>query len=109
MQAKSLPLLENVSEEIIDNFNKIIPSFYDAKDRLNGYIESIDRDGSKKRFPLMSTAIGIVHNKIRKFSHYGEIAEAVSEMKEYSKHAGDGCYKIDKRSADPHEGSLQSG
>lgn len=89
--------IEETSEEIIDNFNRIIPTFYDAEDRMNGYIESIDREGNKKRFPLICISIGIAHNKARNFSHYGEMAEVASEMKKYAKCIGGGCFRVDKR------------
>ncbi len=90
---------EDASMEIIDNFNKIIPAFYDSEDRVNGYIESVDREGIKKSFPLMGISIGVVCNRGRNFSHYGEIAEVVSEMKQYAKALGGNCFKIDKRHA----------
>lgn len=90
---------EDVSMEIIDNFNKIIPAFYDPDDRANGFIESIDRERVKRSFPLIGISIGVAYNKGRKFSHYGEIAEVVSEMKQYAKALGGSCFKIDKRHA----------
>lgn len=89
--------IEETASEIIDNFNKIIPTFYDPEDRAKGFIESIDREGNKKTFPLIGISIGIAHNRLRKFSHYGEVAEVASEMKKYAKCAGGGCFKIDKR------------
>lgn len=89
--------IEETASEIIDNFNKIIPTFYDTEDRARGFIESVDREGSKKTFPLIGISIGAAHNRFRKFSHYGEIAEVASEMKKYAKCAGGGCFKIDKR------------
>lgn len=89
--------IEETSGEIIDNFNKIIPTFYDPEDRARGFIESVDREGNKKTFPLIGISIGAAHNRFRKFSHYGEIAEVASEMKKYAKCAGGGCFKMDKR------------
>ncbi len=89
--------IEETAREIIDNFNKIIPTFYDPEDRARGFIESVDREGNKKTFPFIGISIGVAHNRFRKFSHYGEIAEVASEMKKYAKCAGGGCFKIDKR------------
>lgn len=89
--------IEETAGEIIDNFKKIIPTFYDAEDRVNGYIESVDREGVKKKFPMMELSIGIAHNKNREFFHYGEIAEVSSEMKKHAKCEGGGCFKTDKR------------
>ena len=44
----------------------------------------------------MTISIGVTSNKDRQFSHYGEITEAVSEMKRYAKHAKGSCYRSDK-------------
>jgi diguanylate cyclase (GGDEF)-like protein len=92
-----LDRMESTSREIIDNFRKIIPTFYDYEDRAKGYIESVDREGNVKIFPLIGISIGITHNKFRKFSHYGEMAEIASEMKKYAKNKGGGCFRLDKR------------
>lgn len=89
--------IEETASEIIDNFNKIIPTFYDPEDRAKGFIESIDREGNKRTFPFIGISIGVAHNRLRKFSHYGEIAEVASEMKKYAKCAGGSCFKVDKR------------
>jgi hypothetical protein len=45
----------------------------------------------------MSLSIGITTNRNRQFSHYGEIAEAASEMKVYAKRTKGSCFKTDKR------------
>lgn len=91
-------LAEEISNDLIDNFDKIIPTFYDAEDRTNGSIESVDREGNKKTFPIMGVSIGIAHNKVRDFSHYGEMAEVASELKKFAKYTIGSCFRIDKRS-----------
>jgi diguanylate cyclase (GGDEF)-like protein len=92
-----LEYIEETASEIIDNFNKIIPTFYDPEDRAKGFIESVDREENKRTFPLIGISIGAAHNRFRKFSHYGEIAEVASEMKKHAKCTGGSCFKVDKR------------
>lgn len=89
--------IEDTSREIIDNFNKIIPTFYDVDDKMKGFIESVDRQGKSKSFPFITISIGIVSNEYRRFSHYGEMAEVASEMKSYAKYCGGNCYYKDRR------------
>ncbi|MEW5746731.1 MAG: diguanylate cyclase [Nitrospirota bacterium] len=89
--------VEDAAARITGYFDRIIPTFYDPEDRVKGYIESIDREGSRKIFPLMGLSIGITHTKLKTFSHYGEIAEVAAEMKRYAKTIGGSCYRIDKR------------
>lgn len=92
-----LDLIEPASAKITDYFDRIIPTFYDSDDRAKGYIESIDREGARKVFPIIGLSIGITHNMNRMFTHYGEIAEVATEMKKYAKTIGGSCYRLDKR------------
>lgn len=94
-------LIEPASAKITDYFDRIIPTFYDADDRTRGYIESVDREGNKRVFPVIGLSIGITHNRGRTFSHYGEMAELASEMKKYAKSIGGSCYRADKRHHQP--------
>lgn len=91
------PAIEEVSHSIAANFDRIIPTFYDAEDRTRGRIESIDREGGAKSFPVIALSIGVTHNTLRKFSHYGEMAEVASEMKKFAKSMKGSCCKIDRR------------
>ena len=77
----------------------MIAIFYDEEDRLQGFIESMDRQGNMRKFSIMSISIGIAHNKFRDFSLSFEIAEIASEMKKYAKQTVGSCYKVDRRQA----------
>lgn len=92
-----LHLVEEITNEIIEVFDRIVPTFYNAEDREKGYIKSVDRQGNIKIYPIITISIGITHNSVRKFSHYGEITEVASEMKGYVKTFKGSCFKIDKR------------
>jgi GGDEF domain-containing protein len=88
---------EETAQEIIDAFDRIIPTFYDGDDKVNGIIRSVDRQGNPKAFPIMSMSIGISSNQFKTVSHYGEITEAVSEMKRFAKTFKGSCCRSDKR------------
>jgi diguanylate cyclase (GGDEF)-like protein len=90
-------LVEEISNEIIEAFDRIVPTFYDAEDRDKGYIKSVDRQGNIKAYPAITISIGITHNKMNKFTHYGEITEVASEMKRFAKTFKGSCFKIDQR------------
>ncbi len=90
-------LIDATAEEIVATFDRIIPTFYDPTDKEAGAIMAVDRQGNPRSFPLVSLSIGITSNKNRSFSHYGEVTEAVSEMKRYAKRSGGSCYRSDKR------------
>ncbi len=94
-------LVEEISQEIIDAFDRIIPTLYDPDERAKGYIEAKDRQGQIRHFPLVSISIGITTNVNRPFTHYGEITELASEMKSLAKRKEASCYSIDKRRGIP--------
>jgi diguanylate cyclase (GGDEF)-like protein len=90
-------LIEEASEGIIVAFDSIISTFYNGDDRERGSIQSLDRQGNVKRFPVITISIGITHNRYRVFSHYGELTEIASLMKSHAKHHRGSCCRMDKR------------
>jgi len=90
-------LIETTCQELIKAFDQIIPSFYDSEDREAGHIQSQDRKGHIRRFPIMGISIGIAITNRGVFSHYGEITGIASEMKHEAKKTPQSCYRIDRR------------
>jgi diguanylate cyclase (GGDEF)-like protein len=93
----NIGLVEDAAKEIIDSFDRIIPTLYEAKDRERGYIETQDRQNSLRQFPFVALSIGITSNEQKPFTHYGEITQVASEMKGQAKHVPGSCYKTDRR------------
>ena len=90
-------LAGEVSQEVIDAFDQIVPAFYDAEDREAGAIHSFDRQGNANTFPIMNISIGITDTLSGVFSHYGEITEAAAEMKKFAKQFKGSCYRYNRR------------
>ncbi len=88
--------VEAICHEILDNFDRIIPTFYNLEDRESGYIISHDRAGNEKKFELLTLSIGVTINR-GWFKHYGAISNAASEMKKLAKTIDGSVYKIDRR------------
>jgi diguanylate cyclase (GGDEF)-like protein len=89
--------VEEISRDLIDAFDRTVPTFYDAEDREKGYIKSVDRQGNVRTYPIITISIGITNNQARRFSHYGEITEVASEVKRYAKTFKGSGYKVDQR------------
>lgn len=89
--------VEVISQEIIDSFDRIISTFYDPDDRRKGHIESVDRQGTKRTFAIMSISIGVVSARPRQFTHYGQITQTAADMKKQAKRHHSSCYRVDKR------------
>jgi len=88
----------SVCEEIIRNFDQIVPIFYDDEDRRQGFIASVNRQGKRMEFPIMSVSIGVaISTHISPLIHYGQITSIATEMKKYAKRFAGSCYRIDRR------------
>jgi diguanylate cyclase (GGDEF)-like protein len=92
-----IEIIEDTSSRIADYFDKMVGTFYDAQDREQKIIQSVDRAGNERAFPLMTISIGITHNKHRAFSHYSEISQVTSEMKHVSKNVEGSNVQMDRR------------
>lgn len=88
---------EELAKKIINNFNQIVPSFYNEEDRKRGFIVTRDRQGRITNFPLMGIAIGIVHNQYKKIKSYAEVSHIGSELKKAAKASQTSSYIIDRR------------
>lgn len=89
--------VEEICQEIINSFDRFVPTVYEKKDRKNGYIEGKDRQDNIRRFPLMSVSIGVATNKTRKFKSPVQVAEIATDMKSFAKSFPGSQFKIDKR------------
>ncbi len=93
--------VEQVSAEIVGAFDRIIPTLYDSEDRERGFIQSRDRQGILRAFPIIGLSIGITDTRSKSPAHYGEVTEAASEMKKYAKQFKESCYQYDRRRNQP--------
>ncbi len=89
-------VIEKVCQEIVDNFDELIRAFYTKEDLQQQFLIAEDRLGNQRKFPLMSISIGVTINR-GWFSHYGRVAQVVTEIKEYAKRQPGSCYFIDRR------------
>ncbi len=90
---------EPVAVEVIRRFDALVPSLYAPEDRVRGYIEAEDRQGTVRRFPLLSVSIGIATTAARPFEHRAQAIEVATELKTYAKKTIGSCYAVDRRRA----------
>lgn len=70
---------------LIPAFDGWSPSAYGEEERTQGSIKTSDRNGEMTTFPLITLSIAITDNKNRPCSHYAQIVESVSQVKQYLK------------------------
>lgn len=83
---------ETFSENIIQNFDVVIPSFYDTQDREQGYLVQRNKDGALTQYPIMSVSIAIVHNDMRPRYRLPQVSKIAGELKKYMKALPGSCY-----------------
>lgn len=86
-----------VCERIIEDFDRIVPAFYDEKDRARGCIESADRKGATQQFPFMSVSIAVVDTGVVDVAHVGDLSARVAQVKKFVKQKPGSAYMIDRR------------
>ena len=87
-----------IAEEIMRKFRTGIRNFYDKKSAAQGHIESTDRLGKKRSFPLMTISIGGVRLCDKRFTSYLEVNDACAEVKKQAKELPGSSFFIDRRS-----------
>jgi diguanylate cyclase (GGDEF)-like protein len=70
-----------IKDRLVQRFNEEVETFYNFKDRENGYIEAVDADGNKEKRPLMTLAVGLIHHDIAPFADIREITEVAAEAR----------------------------
>ncbi|MEO6097015.1 MAG: HAMP domain-containing protein [Fibrobacteria bacterium] len=88
---------EAVCKGIVAAFDSDIKQFYNEADAKSGFIESLDRQGRRMRFPLMSISLAVASNHYRPVEDHRMIVSIAAEMKKYVKKMEGSCYAIDKR------------
>lgn len=88
---------EAICKKIIEIFDSKVPSFYNEKDRAQGYIIANDRQGVQRHIPLLSLSIGVVTNQHRKIDHVAQVGEIGAELKSYAKSLEKSNYVVDHR------------
>lgn len=91
--------VEAACQAVVRSFDDIVPHFYDADDRERGFIQSVDREGNRRTFPLMAISLAVVFNRDGRLTHYGEASQMAMTLKKKAKENPRSCYVLDKRQA----------
>lgn len=88
---------EPLCKGITTAFDADIKQFYNETDGKQGFIESLDRQGRRMRFPLMSISLAVASNHYRPIEDHRVVVSIAAEMKKYVKKMEGSSYAIDKR------------
>lgn len=90
-------MIDEICEDIIKEFDGIVPSFYKNEDIDRGFIVGKDRQGNTQNFGLIAVSIGIVSNVKQKITHVAQIGEVGAELKKFAKSTDGSNYVRDQR------------
>jgi len=87
-----------ICSELIKSFDLLIEQHYDKEDREKGYITTKTRREEEIRTPIMILSISVVWNITRKLSHYAQVEDIASELKQYAQKFPKSEFVVDRRS-----------
>jgi len=94
------PELEEVfARQFLDDFDRVMPTYYNKTDREAGCIRIENRRGKMENFPLMSCSVAACTNLHKPYANLREIAHDAAEVKAFLKSQPGSHYLQDRRSA----------
>lgn len=75
----------HLAQRTVALFDQKVVTFYDPAGLSRGYIETQDRQGRSRQFPLMTLSVGVVTSEHRRLDHYAKVVSIASEMKSFCK------------------------
>ncbi len=104
--------VDRVCESLCATFNRLVPLYYNKNDRERGYIETKDRYGVMRRFPIMTVSVAAVIPSTSGVRSFAQLAVAAARGKELAKRAVGSSYVRDgevlQGALPPEEGEATS-
>ena len=100
--------VDRICQTICRSFDRLAPLYYNKADRERGYIETLDRYGELRRFPIMTVSIAAVTTGTHPFKTYAEIATSAAEAKQVAKSIAGSSYVKDPGSLTAPKGKVIS-
>ncbi|MDN7242669.1 GGDEF domain-containing protein [Planococcus sp. N028] len=85
---------EEIAQDIIDDFNRTIQSFYSETDWTQQFVIAENRAGHVEKIPLVSISIAIVTNEEKKFLSFQHIVDEAATIKKLCKQKPSSCYIV---------------
>lgn len=87
--------VEEICEQIIKEFDEIIPNFYDFEHLSDPNFKMKNREGKMVSLEIMSISIAVLTNKQRYFEKVEELSNTVAAVKRNCKKVNGSCFIID--------------
>lgn len=90
-------IMEAACQEVVRNFDLIVPNFYDEEDRIRGSIDSVDRQGQPRTYPLMTCSIAVVDTATIDNPRLADISARAAQVKKLVKTLDGSVFLVDRR------------
>jgi PleD family two-component response regulator len=97
---------DKICTGIIETFDRLVPLYYNKADRERGYIETHDRYGVLRKFPIMSVSIACLTRAAfgnRRLAGNADVSLAAAEGKQLAKAVPGSSYVRDGRALWPQQ------
>ncbi|MBI4512246.1 MAG: response regulator [Deltaproteobacteria bacterium] len=94
---------DRVCTTICRTFDRLVPLYYNKADRERGYIETLDRYGQLRRFPIMSVSVAALTTRGARVRTYAELAAVAAEAKKLAKSIEGSSYVRDGEAVFPEQ------
>jgi diguanylate cyclase (GGDEF)-like protein len=88
---------ESYCQSIIDQFSSMIVQHYSKEDLAAGSIQSIDRYGAQRNFPIMTISIAVLICGHGEYETATDIAKVAAEIKDHVKDIPGSNYLVNRR------------
>lgn len=88
---------EAIAKTLIDEFDRIVPSFYSEEDLALGYFVGKDRFGIERKFPLLTISVAIINSENLESPSAFAISRKCAMMKDHLKKLPGSNYMVDRR------------
>jgi diguanylate cyclase (GGDEF)-like protein len=89
--------VESYCQTIIDRFSSMIVQNYSPEDLASGCIQSVDRYGAQRSFPIMTISIAVLICGHGEYESAMEIARTAAEIKEHVKGLPGSNFLVNRR------------
>jgi len=102
-------LADQVCLMVIETFDRLVPLYYNKIDRERGFIETNDRYGVLRRFPIMSVSIACATRVGRNIGSHSDLSAAAAELKQRAKAIAGSAYVRDGNVIFPRPAAHKAG
>lgn len=94
MAYKQLSEMTTLLQDILQEFDREILSYYNEKDQKMGFIQAEDRSGNKVKYPLMSLSAAGLYGDLKAIGTTDHLGKIMADIKKMAKKRSGSTYEL---------------